>query len=296
LALTSIANALGADAAAADATWLPGSARVVPRTTSASRDTPVLEYAYGPQAQASIGAEPGLLAVTAPGVLFHFGLYAMVGLENANDSAFFPPSKLWRGLVGASLAFDLPVLAGRWLGPGSDLEIGAVVGHESDHASASTQDLDPPSPRTIPYGGGGNFVAVDVAARLPAGPLLFTVRLADRAYFNVFPAIVGARADSDAVAADLHEGLVDAAGADLEARWRAWRWAQPQLAVFAEHLFARDPGVEDGAFFRAMLGVVFPGKVGEFEPFGSFDSGNGKGLIIDRRETRVSIGLRYAPF
>jgi hypothetical protein len=39
-----------------------------------------------------------------------------------------------------------------------------------------------------------------------------------------------------------------------------------------------------------------PGKVGELEPFGSFDAGNGKGLLIDRREVRVSCGLRYAPF
>ena len=88
----------------------------------------------------------------------------------------------------------------------------------------------------------------------------------------------------------------DAPGADLIVRWRASRGVQPQLAVFAEHLFARDPGVEDGAFFRAMLGVVLPGKVGELEPFGSFDAGNGKGLLIDRREVRISCGLRYAPF
>jgi hypothetical protein len=281
--------------AAADLTWLPGPARAIPRTTSASRDTPAFEYAYGPQAQASIGAEPGLVAATGPSVGGRFGLYAMVGLENANDYVVFPPSKLWRGLVGFSGAFDFPRLARAWLGAGADLEITAVLGHESDHSS-STGGLDPQAPTTIPGGGGGNFLSVDVAASLPAGPLLFTVRLEDRVYFNAFAGIAGARSASDSVASVFHEGLVDAAGADLIVRWRASPGLQPQLAVFGEHLFARDPGVEDGAFFRAMLGLVLPGKVGELEPFGSFDAGNGKGLLIDRREARVSLGVRYAFF
>jgi hypothetical protein len=255
----------------------------------------VLEYAYGPQAQASIGAEPGLLALTGHDVTGHVGLYAMVALENANDPVIFPPSKLWRGLVGVSFALELARAARAWLGEGSDLELTAVVGHESDHSS-SLGGLDAPRSAVIPNGGGGNFVSLDAAERLCAGRLVFTVRLQNRIYFNAFPSIVGAHSDSDTVASVLHEGLVDAAGADLVVRWRASASVQPQLATFAEHLFARGPGVADGGFVRAMLGVVFLGKVGELEPFGSLDAGNGKGLLIDRRETRLSVGLRYAPF
>ncbi len=286
---------LAAPPASADSTWLPGPARAIPRTTSASRDTPLLEYAYGPQAQASIGAEPGLVAVRGHDVTGRVALYAMVALENANDQVVFPPSKLWRGLVGLSFSLELPRAARAWLGPGSDLELTALLGHESDHSS-SLGGLDAPSPTVIPNGGGGNFVSLDAAAGLRAGPFAFTVRLQNRAYFNALLSIVGARSDSDTVASLLHEGLVDAAGADLVVRWRATVGAQPQLGVFAEHLFARDRGVADGAFFRAMLGVVFPGRVGELEPFGSFDAGNGKGLLVDRRETRLSVGVRYAPF
>ena len=38
-----------ARAAAADTVWLPGPARGIPRTSSASRDAAVFEYAYGPR-------------------------------------------------------------------------------------------------------------------------------------------------------------------------------------------------------------------------------------------------------
>ena len=71
---------------------------------------------------------------------------------------------------------------------------------------------------------------------------------------------------------------------------------EPQLALFGEHLFAHDAFVQDGEFFRAMAGAVLPGRVGELEPFVSFDGGNGKGLLVQERELRLSVGIRYAPF
>jgi hypothetical protein len=284
-------------ACAADTTWLPGPARGIERTTSASRDTPVFEYAYGPRAQAAIGVEPGIVAFARRDVVTHIGFYGLVGLENATDTRVFPPSELWRDLVGASITWELPRLARAWLSRGADLELGLVVGHEDDHAtSGSTAELQTPAESAIPFGGGGDFLGLDVAERLPWHAFTLTVRLEDRIYFNAFPLIVGDRTASDVVADYLHEGLAQAAGADLIVRWHAKRWAEPQLAIFAEHLFARDPFVDDGAFFRAMLGVVLPGRVGELEPFGSFDAGNGKGLLIDRRELRLSFGVRYAAF
>jgi hypothetical protein len=123
-----------------------------------------------------------------------------------------------------------------------------------------------------------------------------SLRLTDRIYLNALPLVAGVRTASDAVADYLHEGLANAATADLVLRWRATRRVEPQLALYAEHLFARDAFVADGALFRAMGGLVLPGRAGEVEPFASFDAGNGKGLLDDRREARFSIGVRYAPF
>jgi hypothetical protein len=286
------------DDAAPSTTFLPGAARAIPRTTSASRDAAALEYAFGPRAQASIGAEPGLLEAHRRGATWRLGVYALVGLENATSDRVFPPGELWRGLVGASVSLELPRLARAWLVPGSDMEVSLVVGHESDHATAgSSSALAAPGPLAIPFGGGGDFLAPDVALRLPAGPAVtITVRLQDRVYFNELPLLVGARFASDAIADGLHEGLVNAPGADLIVRWRAARWAMPQLALFGEHLFAHDAFVPDGQFFRAVAGIVLPGRVGEAEPFASFDGGNGKGLLVQRRELRLSVGVRYAIF
>jgi hypothetical protein len=282
--------------ASADATWLPGPARALPRTTSASRDAPVFEYAYGPRAQASIGAEPGLLEVRRDATTLRVGIYAMIGLENATATRVFPPAELWRGLVGGSVSLELPRLARAWLGPGDALELSLTLGHESDHATAG-ESVPSPSPRDIPFGGGGNCVAPDVAARLGVGrAVTVLVRLQDRIYWNELPAMFGARSASDTVADDLHEGLANAPGADLVVRWQAARWIVPSVALFAEHLFPHDGFVDGGGFFRALCGVVFPGRVGELEPFASFDAGNGKGLLVERRELRLSVGVRYALF
>jgi hypothetical protein len=293
--LAALALALPLDARA-DATWLPGPARALPRTTSASRDTPVLEYAYGPRAQASIGAEPGLVELRRDATTLRVGLYAMVALENATATRVFPPSELWRGLVGGSVSLELRRLARVWLGPGDTLELSLTLGHESDHATAG-ETVSSPSSRDIPFGAGGNFIAPDIAARYRLGrAVTVLVRLQDRIYWNEFPAMFGARGASDVVADTLHEGLANAPGADIVVRWQAAAWAVPSVALFAEHLFPHDGFVDGGGFFRALGGVVFPGRVGEIEPFASFDAGNGKGLLVERRELRLSAGVRYAFF
>lgn len=291
-------SAARADDGRTGATLLPGPARGIPRTTSASRDAPVLEYAFGPRAQASVGVEPGLAELRQRSATLRAGMYAMIGVENATSERAFPPGELWRGLVGASVSLELPRLARAWLVRGADLEVSLVVGHESDHAtSASSSSLAAPGPWAIPFGGGGNFIAPDVAVVLPAGrAFVVTLRLQDRIYFNQLPLLAGSRVASDVVADGLHEGLLNAPGADLVVRWRAAPWAMPQVAVFGEHLFAHDAFVPDGQFLRAVAGVALPGRTGELEPFVSFDGGNGKGLLVQERELRLSVGVRYAIF
>ncbi len=301
LVAVALGSACSRDARADDAptsgiTLLPGAARGISRSASASRDAAVFEYAFGPRAQASIGIEPGLVAFAGSHSVTRIGFYSLIGLENANSTAAFPPSELWRELFGLSLAVELPQLAHTWLTPRSDLELGLTLGHEGDYATGDFS-APPLAPRNIPFGGGGNFIAPDVAVRLPVGrSVSITMRLTDRIYFNELPLLVGARAASDVVADDLHEGLQNAASADLIVRWRARAWVSPQLALFGEHEFSHDAFGDDGGFFRAMASFVFPGKIGEIAPFYSFDAGNGVGLLINRRELRSSLGIRYAFF
>ena len=50
-----------------------------------------LAVAFGPRAQASVGAEPGFLEVRRRAATFRFGMYGLVALENATANRVFPP-------------------------------------------------------------------------------------------------------------------------------------------------------------------------------------------------------------
>jgi hypothetical protein len=273
VAIVALSTVSGAAASAAEFEWLPGAARSIPRTTSASRDAAVLEYAYGPRAQASIGSEFGLVALRGKALSAWLGMYGMIALENADSREFFPPSQLWRGRIGLSGAVSAETLARRWFGAKGALEIGLVVGHESDHGELD----DPHRADDIPHGAGGDFVLPDLAFRVPVGGSAeLSVRYADRIFV---------RGD-----------LAHAPAADLGLRIRYWPHLQPMLALFAEELFPSEPFVRHGFRARALVGPAIPGRVGEVLPFVGGELGAGMGLLTNRREARLSLGVRYAPF
>ena len=273
-------------------------ARAIVRTDSASRDAALFEAAYGPRSQLSLGLEPGLVEVRRPAVTWRVGVYGAVALENAVSARPAPPDELWRSLLGISVAAELSSAARAWLPPGGDLEVALVLGYENAHASAfTTVILPPPRAGDIAFGGRRSSSRPSIAMHLPLGAKIWmNLRLYDRIYMNEWPLFFGDRTLSDAIADTLHEGLLNAPGLDVVLGWSASSWAQPQLALFAERLFAHDPFADDGVFFRALGGVVMPGRFGRVEPFVSFDAGNGKGLLINRHELRLSLGIRYALF
>ena len=291
-----VACAASSSVAVGDVVLLSGSGRALPRTTSASRDAPVFEYAYGPRAQASLGGEIAVLTLRGESSVVRIGGWALVALENSDLGRVFPPSQLWRAQIGVTTAIELPRLARRIFGPGSDLELSLGVGHESDHATNGT-NLPTPGVYDVPFGGGGDFFVLDAAWKIPVGRRVsFLFRFDDRVYFNELPLVVGARAISDDVASALREAWTNVASTEIVARWTATRWLAPTLALDAEHLFAHDPFVADGAFVRVLAGAGLLGRTAELMPFVSFDAGNGKGMLVDRRELRLSVGVRYAPF
>ncbi len=278
--------------------WLPGSARAISRADSASRDAPVFEYAYGPRAQASLGIEPALFQLVRTRTTWRFGFFGFVGLENETSDRLFAPNELWRGAAGLSTFAELTGLERRWLPRGGHLEVGLVVGFEAAHQSAqSSAALPPPRSGDIPYGAGGDYLEPDIALEVPVRVASWVrFRLRDRLYFNELPLLVGAREASDVVADYFHEGLVNAPAIDVALRWRQGARVQPQLAAFADLLFPHDAFAAEGWFVRVMAGAVLPGRVGQVEPFASFDAGNGQGLLVNRREVRVSLGVRDALF
>ncbi len=253
-------------------TWLPGGARVIPRTSSASRDTPVLEYAYGPRAQGSLGGEFGFLEQRWPLAALRLGMYGMITLENDQEKIVFP-REYWRGHAGVSLAVASEALGRQWFGPGAVMEFAIVIGHESDHRTDKPNPLD-----TFEYAlyGQMNFLTHDMALKLPMGSVgEMRTRLSEKL-------LVGS--------AYSHSPSLD-----LELRFFALPWLQPVLSMFGEHYFAGSEP-QDCYFARALTGIAFVGKFGELTPFASFDAGCGKGLLYERREGHVSGGFRYAPF
>ena len=267
---------------------LPGNAREISRASSASRDTPVLEGAYGPASQSSVGLEFATVRLHWEGISVRFAVHFLVALEN-HDKGFisgmpFVANQLWRGLWGSSLSFTSRSLSRQWFGPRGGLEVTTLFGHESAHADADFRDTHPgfsgpPHRGDILRGGEGNYFQHDIAARLaPRDSLDLVLRVQDRIYVT---------------------GLMrHAPGLDLVLTWRPIPEIQPMVAIFAERLFV-NPGEnasENGAFARVMLGALLPGKLGVVTPFVSLDGGNGKGFLINQREARGSFGLRYSPF
>lgn len=178
----------------ARAEWLPAQGRSFSRATSASRDAPVLELAYGPRSYGSIGLEPALYAHRSGRGRFVVGFSALLAFENEDTTPVVPDQPLWRDVAGAFVAHAF-----------GDLEIAGFLGHEASFAVDRPPDAYRPT--DIPFGGGGWFVAPDIALRSGVtASVELTSRLGDRLYTNFFPALVGQREESDYVADFLREG------------------------------------------------------------------------------------------
>ncbi len=275
----------GARADDAQVTWIPGSSREISRFVSASRDAPVSGLVFGPRVRATAAADFAIVKIRFDGVALRAGFDGLFDLEHADTGYRGLPlpgrgngPMLWRGMYRVSLALSAERLARAWLGPRGAIEIAMTVGHESDHVTGDTFD-DAPRRGDIVAGGGGEFAIYEVALRKPIAPKLDVWgRAQDRAYFR--------------------GPIFHAPGIEGGLRWRAWPHLWPTFSLFGEGLLVNPNlnGAKDGWFVAALAGLAVRGAAGELMPFVSTDAGNGKGLLINRRELRVSIGVRYAPF
>jgi hypothetical protein len=287
-------------AAADDAVvFLPGNTHEIDHNASASRDAPVLGLTFAPRVEAKAAADFAFVKVEAGGVTFRPGFSGFFDLEHANPGLNGPlplPGEgkgvmLWRGHFEFSFMLSAERLARDWLGPHGALEIGVTVGHESDHVTGASFN-DAPEPGDIVSGGGGNFVLYELAARTRlADRLTLWARIEDRAYW------LGP--------------IAHAPGAEIGLRWHWLPHVEPLTSIFGEGLLV-DHRVDQagesasldqqivearsGGFFGWLVGIGMPGAFGQIIPYTALDVGNGKGLLINRREADLSIGVRYAPF
>jgi hypothetical protein len=272
----------------------PGPARAISEELSAWRDAPVFEYAYGPRAQASLGGELSLYTNRREESTFRLGLSALAAFENGASKSVLP-DEVYRTRFGVTFAFSADRLARRWLGEGAALELSLLAGFEHD-GQASSYVPDAPRPWDIPFGETGLVFQPEIALRAPLGRRIeVTTALRDRLTASGLAAAVGARVASDIAAGYLDEGLLHVPGAEVDLRWRAFPRGSPVLSLAGEQFIPLAPA-RTGFFVRALLGAALGGSLGEVVPFVSFDAGNGSGMLIDRREARLSFGVRYAPF
>jgi hypothetical protein len=265
---------------------MPGNSREIPRTTSASRDVPASDLVFAPRVSGKAAVDFALFVVRGGGLAVRFGIDAFFELEHADVGLSGPlplPGEgkgpmLWRGMYRMSLALSAEDLAHAWFGPRGAIEITGTVGHESDHVTGGSFD-DAPERGDIVDGGGGNFVIFDAAVRAPLGDRVdLWGRVADRAYW------LGP--------------ILHAPGLDMGLRWHLLPHLEPVVSLFGEALLVdhNQNAANNGGFAGMLLGLSLPGKLGEVIPYTAVDAGNNKGLLINRREIDVSIGVRYAPF
>jgi hypothetical protein len=222
-------------------------------------------------------------------------LSALAALENARSEEPVP-DELGRLAVELRASFRLDAIARRWFGEGAALAAGATLGAEGARKLGGVeaeQVLPPPQPGDIPFGGGGDWTGFFVAARVPVGRRAdLLVRARERVFWNGWPLLFGRRDWSDVVADVLGEGLAHAPALEATLVWRATARVRPLAGVFAEGLFPHDRTADANGFVRLLAGVGLPLAGGEAIPFVSLDAGAGKGLLVNRHEVRLSLGVR----
>jgi hypothetical protein len=256
---------------------LLGPAREISHSSSASRDTAVLAIVPRPHRILSAGGDFAVASLALAEWSFRLGGFGMLELESSGEGTKLLPFpggdiRFWRGLYGFSLAVSADGLARDALGARGALELAINARHESEHYTGSNEGGPGTSFADVPHI--GDFVMLDVAARIPVGRLDVIARVQDKLF-------VGQRAYSQGP------------GADLILRWRRFARVHPFSSTFAEVLFGAR-GFPDAYLVRNLTGVILPSRHGDLYLFLSGEVGHRKGLAVYTEEAGLGFGLRFA--
>jgi hypothetical protein len=266
---------------------MPGDARAISHSTSASRDVGALSYQVLPRVALGTGGDFAFLGFHFAELELRVGMFGLIEVETrdpAPASFLNVPGGvyLWRGVLGYSLALSLGELGERLLGARGQLELAVSFRHESEHYTG-TRAGGPPLFPEVPNI--GDFVMPDLAVRKALGPVDLEARIQVKAFLSP----TGSNAYSVGP------------GCDLVLRWRALDLLHPFFAFFVERLFGRDLGdgaqrvsVPDNLMVRGLLGVIIPGEAADLMLFAAASAGNGKGLLAYREYSAIGWGIRVA--
>jgi hypothetical protein len=223
---------------------------------------------------------------------FRIGFSALYAFENARKSGVLPRD-LARGAfaVGAAFAYSdpLPSLLPR----GHILELGLELGRRTASSLGAFALQDAHRPNDVPFGGSGNYVGIDAGVRSGfSSHGVITSRLTLRSYTNALLDAVGEHEASDVVADSLQEGAELSAALEADARWLLGAAAQPTLSLYGEWIEPHDDSAKTLWLARALLGLALPGAEFELEPYLDSEVGHGQGLLVNRTELRLGLGVR----
>ena len=145
----------------------------------------------------------------------------------------------------------------------------------------------------IAFGGGGVYVPLQMAWRMRTGRQRWTVRVGSDLHIASLvgmlgPEVVGALGNF------VGDGLSYAFNSDSTMRWQ---WSPTVDAVVALHgqwWSPADASARSFGLIRVLLGVGPTARRGLLLPFVVGEAGGGAGLLINRHEYRVGLGVRYA--
>lgn len=264
---------------------LPDAPRLLARSLLAARDAPACEFAWAPRPALTLGGEAGIWRWFGRRGDWRLSGAAVVGLDNAT-SASWPPQELLRSSFGLTLAYAERAAA--------DWEFSAGL-FRSRATTLSDYNAEPlATPRGIAFGGGGVFVPLEVARRQRYGDWWMTLRAGDHLHLTglsrLIAPVVGDVLGSFAADALYHAPQLDIALSRPDGDSGQW-----QASLHAEAWIPVDASAKTSGLVRALAGYALVSGRARLLPFLLGEIGGGPGLLVNRREYRLGVGVRYAP-
>jgi len=181
---------------------------------------------------------------------------------------------LWRGAYAYFIAVA-PLEFGRRICNSCNIEWTLEYRHESQHYTGSNSGGEGEDVSEQPYV--GDAFVLDVALSERLGHWYFAERaivrrfLPERSSYRI--------------------GF----GADVHARWMAWRAVHPFTSLYGEWVDGEDlygRQYPDAYRLRGLLGFALPSALGDILVFGSADVGNRYGVRILTEEATLGLGVR----
>ena len=257
--------------------------RRIPRSWSASRDTPALNLLVLPRDVRTAGGELALVTIAGRSSTWRLGFAGLIELESDGETTglgnAFPRANgalLWRGSYAYYAAVSLDD-AGARLCASCALELALQYRHESQHYTGSNAGGPGMDVSTEPFV--GDDLIGDAALSQQIGAWSFVERavamwfLPGRSSFAGGPAL------------------------DLHVRWRRSRSIQPFASAYAEYLIGDDL---DGRRYpstylgRLLAGIALPSSLGDTLIYVAADAGHRKGIRGLTEEATLGAGIRLA--